>query len=206
MLDMDVLSFFLGVYSETLVAGIPLFFPRNGRVLCPREAEHSGVTFLQRLKFAFFGLPFLSSMPSGGRLPTDIKGSPSTPSFPANISTVGRSLTRVHRRNPSWVGSRAGILEGLVQMVLPLSIWIRSLSIFTRACGLGPSSVSLLLDASAPQLGMVDAKTWGRSRRSRWAGDPLVPYPPLGPDLTPTPWGEPSPSQGGGMASEWCCK
>ena len=24
---------------------------------------------------------------------------------------------------------------------------------------------------------------------------PLVPYPPLGLDLTPTPWGEPSPSQ-----------
>ena len=35
---------------------------------------------------------------------------------------------------------------------------------------------------------------------------PLVPYPPLGLDLTPTPWGEPSPSQGGGMASEWSCK
>lgn len=171
------------MYSETLVAGIPLFSPRNGRVVCPREAEHSGVTFLQRLKifvfrpsFSFFCKSF-GGAAYGGRPPTDLKRSLSSPSFPAKISAIGRSLTRVHRRNPSWVGSRAGILEGLPQRVLPLSIWIRSPSIFTRARGLGPSTISLILDASAPQLGMVHAKTWGRSRRSRWAGDPPCPLP-----------------------------
>ena len=170
------------MYSETIVTGMPLFSPRNGRVVCPREAEHSGVTFSQRLKISFFGLPFLFLRPFGGaayggRPPTDLKRSLSSPSFPAKIPAIGRSLTRVHLRNPSWVGSRAGILEGLAQRVLPLSIWIRSPSIFTRARGLGPSTISLILDASAPQLGMVHAKTWGRSRRSRWAGDPPCPLP-----------------------------